>query len=105
MMLLWTLSFVGGPAVQGLISKRYGPDEQGAVQGGLSGIQSLTGVFAPLIATNTFRYFTSETAPMILPGAPYLLGAVLSIVAIGLALWALLRRRSDRVATATPEAA
>ena len=105
MMLLWTLSFVGGPAVQGLISKRYGPDEQGAVQGGLSGIQSLTGVFAPLIATNTFRYFTSEKAPMILPGAPYLLGAALSIVAIGLAVWALLRRRSDGVALVSPDAA
>jgi DHA1 family tetracycline resistance protein-like MFS transporter len=35
--------------------------------------------------TNTFSYFTSPTAPIYLPGAPMVLGAVLTISAT---LWA-----------------
>ena len=94
-MLLWSLSFVSGPALQGLVSKEYGADEQGAVQGGLSALQSLTGVVSPLVATGVFRAFTAKGAAVHFPGAPYLLGAIFSAVAVGLVYLALMRRRSE----------
>lgn len=102
---VWCISFVSGPATQGLISKRFGPDEQGLVQGGLSSLQSLTGVLGPVIATSVFAYFTSPRAPIALPGAPFLLGAVFSMVTGGLALFAMIRRRADGAAAVVPEAA
>ena len=91
---VWCLSFVSGPATQGLISTRFGANEQGTVQGGLSSLQSLTGIFGPLIATSVFAYFTAPGHPR-QPGAPFLLGAAFSAVAVGLAYGALARRRAD----------
>ena len=100
---VWCLSFVGGPATQGLISKRFGPDEQGLVQGALSSLQSLTSVVGPIIATSVFAFFTSPKAPVQLPGAPFVLGALFGVVTAVLATWAMSERRRD--ARATPEPA
>ena len=99
---VWCLSFVGGPATQGLISKRFGPDEQGLVQGALSSLQSLTSVIGPVIATSVFAFFTAPGHPYV-PGAPFLLGAVLGVVTAVLATLAMAERRND--ARAMPEAA
>lgn len=90
---VWSLSFVGGPATQGLISKRFGPDEQGLVQGGLSSLQSVTSIVGPLIATSVFAYFTSP--PRNVPGAPFLLGALFGVVTGFVAYWAMSMRRAD----------
>lgn len=98
---VWCLSFVSGPATQGLISKRFGSDEQGLVQGGLSSLQSLTSVVGPVVATSVFAFFTSDHAPIRLPGAPFLLGALFSTITGLLAGWALLHRRQDPM-PATP---
>lgn len=90
-MLFWSLSFVAGPTTQSLISHAYDSNEQGAVQGALTSLQSLTGIVGPLIATFIFGYFTSRAAPLLLPGAPFLLGALLIAAAV------LLARRALRV--------
>lgn len=91
---VWCLSFVSGPATQGLISKRFGPDEQGTVQGGLTSLQSLTGIVGPLVSTSVFAFFTAPGHPHV-PGAPFLLGAVFSTATGALAYAAMVRRRSD----------
>lgn len=91
---VWTLSFVSGPATQGLISKRFGPDEQGTVQGGLTSLQSVTGIVGPLLATGVFAFFTTPGHPHV-PGAPFLLGALLSVSAGALATLAMTWRRGD----------
>jgi DHA1 family tetracycline resistance protein-like MFS transporter len=91
---VWCLSFVGGPATQGLISKRFGDDEQGLVQGGLTSLQSVTGIVGPLISTGVFAYFTEPGHPHV-PGAPFLLGAAMGVVTGVLAFWAMSLRRSD----------
>jgi DHA1 family tetracycline resistance protein-like MFS transporter len=75
--LIWSLSGVSGPTTQSLISKQYAANEQGAVQGALASVQSLMGVIGPIIATWVFGYFTSSAAPILLPGAPFFLGAFL----------------------------
>ncbi|MBC8102989.1 MAG: TCR/Tet family MFS transporter [Cytophagales bacterium] len=87
--LFWSLSGVAGPTTQSLISKQYGADEQGAVQGALASVQSLMGVAGPIIATWVFGYFTSAAAPVRIPGASFFLGAILVAGAAVLAARAL----------------
>ena len=74
--IVWCLSGITGPSLQALLSKQYGPDEQGGVQGALTSVQSLTGVVGPIIASSVFAYFTSKYAPIHLPGASFLMGAI-----------------------------
>ena len=69
---------VAGPALQSLVAGAVEPRDQGKVQGGLQSLMSLTSILSPLIFTaGLFSYFTSATAPVQLPGAPFLLGAVM----------------------------
>ena len=79
---------VAGPAIQSLVAGAVPPEDQGKVQGGIQSLMSLTGIVAPLIFTaGLFSYFTSPGAPMELPGAPFLLGAVM----YALAFWSLVK--------------
>lgn len=80
------LGFLAQPAAQGLISNAVAADEQGAVQGAQASLLSLTGIVAPVIATGIFSYFTAADQPFKLPGAPFFLGAVLTLVGLLLAL-------------------
>ena len=74
---------LAGPAIQGLVAGSVDSSEQGKVQGALTSLTSLTSIFAPLIfTTGLFSYFTSERAPFTLPGAPFLLGALLMVAAV-----------------------
>lgn len=70
-----SLSFVAGPSAQALVSRTVQANEQGAVQGALTGLISLSGIVGPLLSTNVFSYFISPAAPILLPGAPFFLGA------------------------------
>lgn len=92
-----SLSGIAGPAVQGMIAGAVSPSDQGKVQGALTSLMSLTAIFAPLIFTaGLFSYFTSDNAPFELPGAPFLLAALLLLIAIVILL-RLFKRLSDRV--------
>ena len=72
------LAGVSLPAIQGLVAGTVSPSEQGKIQGGLTSLTSLTAIFSPLIFTGgLFSFFTSEAAPIHLPGAPFFLGALL----------------------------
>ena len=82
---VYCLGGIAGPALQGIISTQVPPNEQGELQGALTSLMSVTSIVGPPLMTNTFSYFTSPTAPVYLPGAPMLLGAVLTISAT---LWA-----------------
>ena len=79
------------PAIQGLVSRQVSEDEQGRVQGAITSLNSLVGVVGPLLATTVFASFTGARAPVHLPGAAFLMGALFS--ALGAALvWTVLRR-------------
>ncbi|MBO9541434.1 TCR/Tet family MFS transporter [bacterium] len=82
-----SLSAIAGPATQGLISRQIGPDEQGAVQGALTSLTSLTGIVGPVVANQLFATFTAASAPVKIPGIAFFLGALL----IGLAFLNMLR--------------
>ena len=78
-----SLAGVAIPAIQGLVAGTVGPAEQGKIQGALTSLVSLTAIFSPLIFTaGLFSFFTSDVAPIALPGAPFFLGALLFFVSL-----------------------
>jgi len=85
-----SLGALDAPATQTLVAASVGEDEQGAVQGALTSVLSVTRIVGPLIATNTFAYFVSPSTPVYFPGAPFALGAMLIAGALLLA-WRFVR--------------
>ena len=82
-MAMWGLS---QPAVQGLMSAKVGPTEQGKLQGATGSLRGISGLIGPLLYTHAFATFISPSAPFSLPGAPFVLASVLLGVALLLAL-------------------
>jgi DHA1 family tetracycline resistance protein-like MFS transporter len=76
---------IAGPAVQALITKHVSADEQGAVQGALSGLVSLSAIFAPLLGAWSFAKCISDHARWQLPGIAFYEAAALMLVALALA--------------------
>ena len=76
------LGGLSSPAMQGILSTKVGPDQQGELQGGLASVMSLTSIISPLMMTQTFGYFSSDQAPVYFPGAAFLLAAILTAVAL-----------------------
>jgi MFS transporter, DHA1 family, tetracycline resistance protein len=82
--ILQSVGAIASPAIQGLVSASAAADRQGETQGALSSVQGLTAIVSPLIASFVFSMFTGPTAPVLLPGAPFLV----SVLAYGVAIWA-----------------
>ena len=78
----YCLGGICGPALQGIISNHVAPNEQGAMQGALTSMISLTSIFGPLLMTSLFSFFTRANAPIQLPGAPFFLGAVFMLFSV-----------------------
>ena len=76
-MIPYSLGGIAGPALQGIMSNQVPPNEQGELQGTLTGLMSLTAIFGPLLMTHLFSAFTGKHAYFEFPGAPFLVGAVL----------------------------
>ena len=92
------LSSSGGlvaPSVQGAISSRVAPEEQGLLQGALAGINNLANVAAPLLTAGLFAYLVSRSATLGFIGTPLLLCALLELMALLIARQAL--RQPTRV--------
>lgn len=83
-LVLQSIGAITSPAIQGLVSSAAAADRQGETQGALSSVQGLTAIVSPLIASWVFSSFTGPAAPILLPGAPF----VVSALAYGLAIWA-----------------
>ena len=79
---LASLGSIAGPALQGLMSQAASDDQQGELQGALTSINAVSSIAAPLFMTQTFFFFTKTDSAVFLPGAPFLLSAVLVIGAI-----------------------
>jgi len=102
---LQAVGAITNPAVQGMVSASASADRQGETQGALSSVQGLTAIAAPLIASWVFSTFTGPDAPILLPGAPF----VVSALAFGVSIWAVLGVRppadlvtSDALVTVLP---
>ena len=70
------------PAMTALMSRRVPADAQGELQGALAGVLGVTLIISPVLMTQIFGYFTNESAPVYLPGAPFLGAAVLMALAL-----------------------
>ena len=82
---------IGLPALQGILSRAVADNAQGELQGVLTSLTAVAMVVAPLVMTQTFAQFTRVDTEIYLPGAPFLLSAV--IMALALAIYHLRGRR------------
>jgi DHA1 family tetracycline resistance protein-like MFS transporter len=78
-MALWGIA---GAATQGLMTRLVAPDQQGALQGATTSVQSVSQLLGPFLFTLTFAYFIGGHAPWVMPGAPFLLAAALLVLAL-----------------------
>lgn len=85
----YCLGGICGPALQSIMAGHVPNNQQGELQGSLTGLMSLTTIFGPPVMANIFGYFTGKTAPTYFPGAPFLLGAVLMLGSAVIAYYAL----------------
>lgn len=77
---VYCLGGIAGPALQGIISSHVPATEQGELQGALTSLMSATSIVGPPLMTNLFSFFSSKGAPIYLPGAPFLAGALFFLV-------------------------
>jgi DHA1 family tetracycline resistance protein-like MFS transporter len=70
----YCLGGIAMPAIQGIVSTKIPANEQGELQGVMTSLM-----------TWLFHYFTSPASGIYFPGAPFIMGAVLTMVSIGIA--------------------
>ncbi|MBN8687367.1 MAG: TCR/Tet family MFS transporter [Chitinophagales bacterium] len=87
----YCLGGIAGPALQSILATQVPPNEQGALQGTLTSLMSLTTIIGPLIMNNLFTYFSSPKAPLYFPGIFFLLAALFMLCS-ALIAWVVLRR-------------
>ncbi len=80
---LWGMA---GPSTAGLMTRHVKPSEQGQLQGANSSLRSVTGLFGPALFTSVFALFIGRWQSWGVPGAPFLLAALLLACAWAAAL-------------------
>jgi DHA1 family tetracycline resistance protein-like MFS transporter len=81
-MIPFAIGGLAGPAFQGIISNQVGKNEQGELQGGLTSLMSIAAIIGQPLMLGLFRIFTKENAPIYFPGAPFLMGGLLSLISL-----------------------
>lgn len=85
---LWGLA---RPATQELMTERVSATEQGQLQGTISSLLGVSGLIAPLLFTRVFSASIDPAAGLHLPGAPFLVAAILLSGSLVVALIAIRR--------------
>lgn len=86
---LSALAGLTGPSTQGLMSRRVSRSEQGQLQGANTSVRGIAGLIGPAMFTMTFAAFLHKgDMSFDLPGAAFVLAAILVFFAIPLARWA-----------------
>jgi MFS transporter, DHA1 family, tetracycline resistance protein len=96
-MSLWGLM---GPALQGLMTRLVSPSEQGQLQGANSSVLGISTLVGPILFTQTFAIFIGAYSDWHLPGAAFLLSAILLACATALALRVMATRLQPAAAAA-----
>jgi DHA1 family tetracycline resistance protein-like MFS transporter len=97
------LGGLAGPPAQAMMTHQVDPHEQGRLQGALTSLASLAGIFGPALFANLFALFISDHAPVQhLPGAAFVLAALLLFAAAVIAM--LVIRRTPTVAPLASDA-
>jgi DHA1 family tetracycline resistance protein-like MFS transporter len=77
----FALGGIAYPTLNGIASRQLPANMQGALQGTIASLQSLTSVLAPLAMSYVFRRFSDVSSPHFFPGAAFLLASALTIMA------------------------
>jgi DHA1 family tetracycline resistance protein-like MFS transporter len=94
-----------GPAVQGLLSRAVAANEQGLLQGAMTSVMTASGIVAPPLTGGLFAMAISPALPLSVPGAPFFLGSLLCLAALGLAVRHLPRPGASRPTSVVATAA
>jgi DHA1 family tetracycline resistance protein-like MFS transporter len=79
---LLALSGMGGPTAQSIVTQQVDPTEQGRLQGAMTSLASLATIFGPYLFTQVFAHFIAPDNDMHLPGAAFLLSAMLLVIGL-----------------------
>ncbi|HYC39644.1 MAG TPA: TCR/Tet family MFS transporter [Chitinophagaceae bacterium] len=90
----YCLGGIAGPSLQSTMAAHVARNEQGALQGALTSLMSVTTVIGPLIMNNLFKYFTTSKAPFYFPGISFVLGAFCMLLSLLIAWQLFTRERS-----------
>ncbi|MCB2134571.1 MAG: TCR/Tet family MFS transporter [Rhodobacteraceae bacterium] len=73
---------IAGPALSGLMANATPDNQQGELQGVIGSVSAVAMGVAPMIMTSVFWAFTHEGAAYYLPGAPFVLAALLMAICV-----------------------
>ena len=93
----YCLGGIAGPAFQAIISLQVPATEQGEIQGTLTSVMSASAIVGPPIMTGIFYYFTTDEAPFIFSGAPFVLAGFLMVVSSILAYYSLRKNKQEAI--------
>jgi len=80
-----SLRGLADPALTALMTRCVGADEQGRLQGANSSLLGIAGLVAPSLYAESFAYFATAHHGFAIPGAPFLIAAMLLALALALA--------------------
>jgi MFS transporter, DHA1 family, tetracycline resistance protein len=94
-MALWGIAT---PSLQTIMTRLVDATEQGRLQGALASLMGLASLIGPMLFTGTFALFIGTRASLGLPGAPFLLAALL-VVCAALLAWRTTQTLAGKSAT------
>lgn len=77
-----SLSGMAAPAINAIASGRIGKSAQGELSGAIASVNAIATVVSPIVMSQTFFFFTHDRAPMYFPGAPFLVAASATALAL-----------------------
>ncbi|MGH8164052.1 MAG: MFS transporter, partial [Rhodanobacteraceae bacterium] len=81
------LGGLAGPPAQSIMTHQVDAHEQGRLQGALTSLASMAGIFGPALFANLFALFISDHAPAHIPGVAFVLAALLLVASLILTAW------------------
>jgi MFS transporter, DHA1 family, tetracycline resistance protein len=85
-MVPFAIGGMAGPAFQGIISNQVPKDGQGELQGGLTSLMSIAAILGQPLMLGLFRTFTKDKEHLYFPGAPFVMGGILSLISLFLVI-------------------
>jgi len=95
---IYALAGLSGGPFQSIATREVQPNEQGQLQGALTALRSMVTLVTPGLYTGTFALFVGPLAGVGLPGAPYLLAAILMATTVVLVVRSAVTLRSPAAA-------
>jgi DHA1 family tetracycline resistance protein-like MFS transporter len=90
---LWGLA---SPCIQSFMTRQVGPDQQGRLQGAMTGMTSIAGLIGPALFAAPFAYVSTPAHRSLgLIGLPFYLAGALMLVTVGMA-WQVTREPKPR---------